>query len=471
MYYISSFLHNLLSRRRQSVFVLLLVSLVASSASVALIPAAEGRGAEVPSLAPMLKKVNPAVVNISTFTTQTVQQNPLLNDPFFRRFFNIPQQHRPAQRRRTQSAGSGVIIDSAAGTVLTNYHVIKGADEITVSLEDGRSYAATLIGSDPDVDVAVLKIDADDLHSVTLSNSDNLEVGDYVVAIGNPFGLGQTVTTGIVSALGRSGLGIEGYENFIQTDASINPGNSGGALVNLRGELVGINTAILAPAGGNVGIGFAIPVNMARLSLEQILDHGEVKRGQLGVVIQNLTPALAEAFGLHAQQRGAVIAQIQNDSAADKAGLQDGDIIIEVDGKPIRGAAQLRNAVGLQRIGSKIKVKVLREGRPQAVVAVLQSGQKRSPPVDPGGKLVGKLLDGASLEDGEGGSVNVTAVAPDTAAMRAGLQPGDMIVSVNQRRIKNLTDFISVAEKANQRLLLRVIRGRMAMWIVLRDHK
>ncbi|MGJ8686950.1 MAG: Do family serine endopeptidase [Spongiibacteraceae bacterium] len=469
MYHISSFLRNLLSASRQSAFVLL-ACLAASSASLALMPAADAQGAAMPSLAPMLKRVNPAVVNISTFTTRAVQQNPLLSDPFFRRFFNIPQQQMPQQRRRTQSAGSGVIIDAAAGTVLTNHHVIKGADEITVSLEDGRSYKATLVGSDPDVDVAVLKIDADNLHSVKLSNSDALEVGDYVVAIGNPFGLGQTVTTGIVSALGRSGLGIEGYENFIQTDASINPGNSGGALVNLRGELVGINTAILAPAGGNVGIGFAIPVNMARLSLEQILDHGEVKRGQLGVVIQSLTPSLAEAFGLDRQQRGAVIAEVQKGSAADKAGLQEGDIIIEIDEKSIRGAAQLRNAIGLQRIGNKTKVVVLREGRRKTFVAKLQPVQKKQLSADVGGKLVGKLLDGASLEDlGNDKGVGVTAVAPATAAMRAGLQPGDKIVSVNQRLVKNIADFISVAEKADQRLLLRVIRGRAAMWIVLRD--
>ena len=224
----------------------------------------------LPSLAPMLEKVNPAVVNISTYTTRTVQQNPLLRDPFFRRFFNMPeQQQRPERKRRTTSAGSGVIIDAAKGTVVTNHHVVDGADEITVALEDGRSFTATLIGSDPDVDIAVLKIEGDNLTEIPVSDSEKLRVGDFVAAIGNPFGLGQTVTTGIVSALGRTGLGIEGYENFIQTDASINPGNSGGALVNLKGELIGINTAIIAPAGGNVGIGFAIPTNMANASISR----------------------------------------------------------------------------------------------------------------------------------------------------------------------------------------------------------
>ncbi|MFT6593998.1 MAG: Do/DeqQ family serine protease, partial [Zhongshania sp.] len=333
--------------------------------SLALFPQQDGDGRELPSLAPMLKTVNPAVVNISTFTTRTVRQNPLLNDPFFRRFFNVPEQQmqQPQQQRRTQSAGSGVIIDAKNGIVLTNHHVVNGADEITVGMEDGRNFTATLVGSDPDVDIAVLKIDAKNLHSVKLADSEKLEVGDYVVAIGNPFGLGQTVTTGIVSALGRTGLGIEGYENFIQTDASINPGNSGGALVNLRGELVGVNTAILAPSGGNVGIGFAIPINMAKASIDQILEHGEVRRGQLGIVIQDLTSELADAFNVGKHQRGAVIAEVQTDSAAEKAGLKVGDVVVELDGKDILSSAQLRNAVGLKRVGDRIVVTVLREGK------------------------------------------------------------------------------------------------------------
>src|SRR5690606_15540101 len=250
----------------------------------------DGDGRPLPSLAPVLKQVTPAVVNISTFTTRSVQQNPLLNDPVFRHFFRIPPGAQMPQQRRTQSAGSGVIIDIANGTVVTNHHVVDGADEINVGLQDGRTLKAKLVGSDPDVDIAVLKIEPKNLTALTLTNGDTAEVGDFVIAIGNPFGLGQTVTTGVVSALGRTGLGIEGYENFIQTDASINPGNSGGALVNLRGELIGINTAIIAPGGGNVGIGFAIPSSMVRNSVDQILKHGEVKRGQLGVVIQDLVP-------------------------------------------------------------------------------------------------------------------------------------------------------------------------------------
>ena len=257
-------------------------------------PLADAQGRELPSLAPLLQEINPAVVNISTHTTRTVQSNPLLNDPFFRRFFNLPPGAGSPRQHRTQSAGSGVIIDAKNGTVVTNHHVVNNADEIMVQMEDGRSYKAELLGSDAEVDIAVLKIEADNLTELKIADSELLNVGDFVIAIGNPFGLGQTVTTGVVSALGRTGLGIEGYENFIQTDASINPGNSGGALVNLRGELVGINTAILAPTGGNVGIGFAIPTNMARASIDQILETGEVQRGQLGVMIQDLTRGLRQ---------------------------------------------------------------------------------------------------------------------------------------------------------------------------------
>jgi len=270
-----------------------LLSLISSSAFSAL-PFALG-GERLPSLAPMLEKTTPAVVNISTRGRVVVRENPLLSDPFFRRFFNFPETQR---EKRTQSLGSGVIVDAKNGYILTNHHVIDKAQEITVRLRDGRKLSATLVGADPDTDVAVIQVDAENLSTVPLADSEGLRVGDFVVAIGNPFGLGQTVTSGIVSALGRSGLGIEGYENFIQTDASINPGNSGGALVNLHGELVGINTAILAPGGGNVGIGFAIPSNMARDIMMQLVAFGEVRRGLLGIVAQDLTPELAEAFDI-----------------------------------------------------------------------------------------------------------------------------------------------------------------------------
>ena len=297
----------------------------------AALPTHDSSGQPLPSLAPMLKKINPAVVNIATYSTQKAY-NPLLNDPFFRFFFNVPDQRRFQQQpqKRQQSAGSGVIVSANDGLVVTNHHVIKGADEVQVSLIDGRIFDAKVVGSDPELDVAVLKIKAKNLTEIHLADSNNLEVGDFVIAIGNPFGLGQTVTTGVVSALGRTGLGIEGYENFIQTDASINPGNSGGALVNLRGELVGINTAIIAPSGGNVGIGFAIPINMANSSMQQILEHGEVKRGQIGVSIQDITPDLRKAFSLDNGQQGVLITGIAENSSAEKAGLKTGDVIVAV---------------------------------------------------------------------------------------------------------------------------------------------
>jgi Do/DeqQ family serine protease len=299
-------------------FLLLALWVVLSNSGYAALPQAMPDGKPFPSLAPMIKQVHPAVVNISTFSTQQHSYNPLLNDPFFRHFFNIPDQRRfQAQpKKRQQSAGSGVIVDAEDGIVMTNYHVIKEADEVQVSLADGRSFEAKILGVDADLDIAILEVDGKDLVDVTIADSDVLEVGDFVVAIGNPFGLGQTVTTGVVSALGRTGLGIEGYENFIQTDASINPGNSGGALVNLAGELVGINTAIIAPSGGNVGIGFAIPSNMAKASMEQILEHGEVKRGQIGIGIQDITPDLRKAFALENGQGGVLITNVVKGSPA-----------------------------------------------------------------------------------------------------------------------------------------------------------
>ena len=444
---------------------LLLTGLLGSAPSHALLPAVLGNGESMPSLAPMLKSVNPAVVNISTYTTRNVQQNPLLNDPFFRHFFNIPEQQMRPRQRRTQSAGSGVIIDADAGTVLTNHHVVDGADEITVSLEDGRSFKAELVGSDPDVDIAVLKIDAKDLSEVDLADSDSLQVGDFVVAIGNPFGLGQTVTTGIVSALGRTGLGIEGYENFIQTDASINPGNSGGALVNLRGELVGVNTAILAPSGGNVGIGFAIPANMAMASIEQILTHGEVRRGKLGVSIQDLTSELAEAFDIKAGQRGAVVAEVQEGSAADKAGIKAGDVVVEVDGKAVLSSAQLRNAIGLRRVGDRVKLTLLRDGKEKSVKVTLGAAKKQVAADQP---AVHPLLDGVGLKNSDDNKgIVVTEVQPDSPAAGK-LQPGDLLVSANQRRVRTVSELQAAAGANADGMLLRVIRGRFASWVVLK---
>lgn len=452
----------LVALRRLSLSFLLL--LIVSPGSWAMLPGYDSDGDKLPSLAPMIKKVGPSVVNISTYTTRRVQQNPLLNDPFFRRFFNVPQGLQQPQTRRSQSAGSGVIIDAAKGTVVTNHHVVDGADEIHVALADGRSYKAKLIGSDPEVDIAVLQLESfKDLTQLAIADSDQLEVGDFVVAIGNPFGLGQTVTSGVVSALGRSGLGIEGYESFIQTDASINPGNSGGALVNLRGELVGINTAIIAPAGGNVGIGFAIPVNMSKSSIDQILEHGEVKRGQLGVVIQDLTRELAEAFELDEQQRGAVIAEVQRGSAADKAGLKNGDIVISIDGDVIETSAQLRNKIGQRRIGDTVKLTILRDGRSKVIKAKV--GEASAVMASNGS--IHPFLDGANLRMNSDNEVEVAAIERGSAAAQSGLRPGDVILSVNRKNISSLKELSSAVKSSDRRLVLRIKRGNAALYLVL----
>ena len=321
-------------------------------------------GAAVPSLAPMLTRITPGVVNIAV-RGRVREQNPLLQDPFFRRFFNLPQNQLP-EERETQATGSGVIVDAAQGYVLTNGHVAENATRIEVTTKDNKRFTAKLIGIDTATDIAVLQIPAGNLTAVPMGDSDRLQVGDFVIAIGNPFGLGQTVTSGIVSALGRSGLGIEGYEDFIQTDASINPGNSGGPLVNLKGECVGINTAILAPGGSNIGIGFAVPINMARKVLDQILRYGAVKRGRIGVAIQDLTPDLAQAMKT-AHTTGAVIARVDADSPAERAGLHSGDLVIAVDGVPVRSGTQLRNVIGLTRIGEEVKLTVDRAGAERAV--------------------------------------------------------------------------------------------------------
>jgi len=336
----------------------LALAVTLSAPAVAAIPEAAG----VPSLAPMLNEITPGVVNIAVRSRALeASDNPLLNDPFFRRFFNAPKQ----RERHTQATGSGVIVDAVQVFVLTNNHVVANAEAIEVTTKDNRNFAAKLVGRDDDTDIAVLKIEGGNLKAVPFGDSDRLQVGDFVVAIGNPFGLGQTVTSGIVSALGRS-LGIEGYEDFIQTDASINPGNSGGPLVDLRGRLVGINTAILAPGGGNIGIGFAVPINMARNAMEQIIRTGAVRRGRIGVTIQDLTPELAASLGSR-RNEGAVISGVEARSPAAQAGLRSGDIVVAVDGTPVRGASQLRNRIGLAAVNDQVALTIERGGSDRSV--------------------------------------------------------------------------------------------------------
>ncbi|MGD8312155.1 MAG: DegQ family serine endoprotease [Gammaproteobacteria bacterium] len=420
------------------------------------------------SLAPMLEKVLPAVVNIASRSTVRVQHNPLLDDPFFRRFFDLPDAL--PREQQTESRGSGVIVDARQGYVLTNYHVIGDADDITVTLRDRRSYPAQVIGQDPEVDVALLRIEAEDLVAIAIADSDELRVGDFVVAIGNPFGLGQTVTYGIVSALGRTGLGIEGFENFIQTDASINPGNSGGALVTTQGQLVGINTAIVGPAGGNVGIGFAIPSNMAHAIMTQLAEHGEVRRGQLGILIQDLTPELATAFGL-LHTGGAVIAQVLPGSAAQQAGLVAGDIVVAANGKPVPSGGALRNAIGLQRSGEKITLDIVRNGRSLTLQATLAEPRARR--ADAG--RLSERLAGAVLGDvqpdhplsGQAGGVEVLDVERGSPAWHAGLRAGDIIASINRQALASLADVPAAVARSPERLLLNIRRGNAALFIVI----
>ena len=423
----------------------------------------------VPTLAPLLEKVTPAVVNISVETIAPQRHNPLLRDPFFRRFFNMPDDAPPRPR---QSAGSGVIVDSERGFVLSNHHVVARATSVTVTLKDNRRVEAEVLGSDAGTDIALLRIEADGLTALQAGDSDALEVGDFVIAIGNPFGLGQTVTSGIVSALGRSGINVEGYEDFIQTDASINPGNSGGALVNLHGELVGINTAIIGPSGGNVGIGFAVPVNIATAVMQQLAAHGEMQRGKIGVTIQDLTPDLAEALNLDIE-RGALVSSVQERSPAEAAGLQAGDVIVTVDGTTVESSRDLRNLIGLVRVGEEIEIDVLREqSRVRLNVRVGgEASGERLGAVDAPPALQGAML--RDLEQGDSAygrieGVLAAEVEPGSPAARNGIRPGDIIVAVNRRRVRNAEELESAFDQAGQVLALNILRGNGQLFIVIR---
>ncbi|WP_078120622.1 DegQ family serine endoprotease [Thiosocius teredinicola] len=442
-----------------------LVLIVGTLPTYAALPAAVN-GEPLPSLAPMLEKVTPAVVNISTVNLMRAEDHPLMRDPFFRRFFELP---RESQRKRSQSLGSGVIVDARRGYVLTNNHVIEKADEIRVTLHDGRELVAELLGADPETDVALLRIPAEDLTALPIADSNELRVGDFVVAIGNPFGLTQTVTSGIVSALGRSGLGIEGFENFIQTDASINPGNSGGPLVNLRGELVGINTAILAPSGGNVGIGFAIPVNMAEAIKRQIVEFGGIQRGTFGITVQNLTPDLARALKLPSQTRGAVVSGVEPGSAAADAGLRAGDLITRINEQAIITATDLQTQLALMRVGQRAELDVYRDGRKRRFTAQIADpfkdyvdGEDISPQFR--GALLGEVVDDSSLGTNPG--IAVGRVREDSNAWNSGLREGDVIFQINRSRTRTLDDLEEAADGRVYQIKLR--RGERLVTLVSR---
>ena len=423
---------------------------------------ADSRG--LPTLAPMLRQVSPGVVNISVVQRPQGQENPMLRDPFWRRFFDTPE------RQPQQSAGSGVIVDAARGLVLTNHHVIDNAREIVITLKDRRQLKAQVVGSDPATDIALLRIPAENLTAVRFGDSDELQVGDFAVAIGNPFGLGQTVTSGIISALGRTGLGIEGYEDFIQTDASINPGNSGGALVNLRGELIGINTAILAPAGGNVGIGFAVPTMMVRAVMDQLLRFGEVRRGRLGVSSADLSPDAARELRINVTE-GAVLAQVEPGSAAEKAGLRPKDIVIAANGRPVRGASDLRNRIGLTPTGEEIVMTVLRAGQTLTIRARIAEIVAVAIPGSTLPQLAGARV--ATLERNTPGygsleGALVASVERDSAAYNNGLRSGDVIFGLGRRRIRNVEELIASLKTAERPWRMTILRGDARLDLVVR---
>lgn len=436
--------------------------------------------APMPSLAPMIRRVSPSVVSIGIQGTVREQgpRNPLLDDPFFRRFFNVPPDA-GARERPFQSAGSGVVVDAKQGYIITNAHVVENAKDITVTLSDQREFPAKLIGSDPQTDIAVIQIKAEGLSQINLGDSDVLEPGDYVAAIGNPFGLQQSVSYGIVSALGRSGMNPDGFESLIQTDASINPGNSGGALVNLRGELVGINNMILSRSGGNIGIGFAIPVNMARSVMDQLIKYGSVKRGQLGVTIAPVTPDIAQALGI-ASNGGALITQVAKESAAARAGLQAGDVVTSLNGRKVKSAAELRNAIGLLRVGDKVQIALLRDGKTRNVTAEIAdpaAASNAASDADSSALPEGtqhRSLEGAQLDDATetGGGVLVRSVAPNSRAASAGLRPGDVIVAANGVRVANTAALSgawrAAAARGGNTLVLQVRRSGDITILVLR---
>lgn len=418
-------------------------------------------GEPLPSLAPMLEYTTPGVVSISVAGTHEVKQQ--VPDAF-KFFFGQRRGQQQAQERPFRGLGSGVIIDAKNGYVVTNNHVIDQADEILVTLKDGRQIEAKKIGTDAASDIALLQIKADDLTAVKIADSDDLRVGDFAVAIGSPFGLGQTVTSGIVSALGRSGLNIENLEDFIQTDAAINSGNSGGALVNLRGELIGINTAILGPSGGNVGIGFAIPSNMMQNLTNQIIEYGEVRRGVLGITGNSINPELAKAMDLTTNQ-GGFVSQVSPDSAADLAGIKAGDIIIAVNGKKVKSFNALRGKIGSIGAGKKVKITLLRDGDEKTVTVKLQS----APDSQIAAANIHPMLEGAELANNDSNNgVDVNSLASNSPAASTGLKKGDIIAGVNRKRVNNIAELRTALEGIEGVVALNVIRGNSELYLMIR---
>jgi serine protease Do/serine protease DegQ len=437
--------------RRALVFALALAAAPGAQAQLPGIAMRDG----MPTLAPLLEKVTPAVVNIAVLQKSPEEQNPLLRDPFFRRFFGVPEQSAPQI-----AAGSGVIVDAKHGYVMTNAHVVKDAREIQITLKDNRRLPAKLIGTDPGTDIALLKIEPKGLVEAKFGDSDALQVGDFVIAIGNPFGLGQTATSGIVSALGRSGLSMEGFEHFIQTDAPINPGNSGGALINLKGELVGINSAIIGPAGGNVGIGFAVPVVMARAVMEQLIRFGEVRRGRLGIAMQDVMGG-----------EGATLTEVDSSSPAAVAGLRKGDVITGLNGRPVRGAAELRARLGVVPVGEIVELRVQRGKETLAVKARI--GEIEKAKAAAGGQTIQELPGAAFAQaerkglPGRDRAVLVVVVEADSPAFSLGLRPGDLIIGVNQRRVTSVPELTKALRGPGQ-IALNVLRGDFVLTIRIR---
>jgi serine protease DegQ len=448
-----------------------------------------GRNAAWPTLAPMLKRASPGVVNISVEGTVQVDQsgkgNPLFSDPFFKRFFNLPTNPKPLTEH-VHAVGSGVIYDAPHGYILTNNHVIQEANKIQVTLSDGRELPATLVAGDEKTDVAVLKVPTENLTQLPLGQSKSLQVGDFVVAIGDPFGVGQAATFGIVSALGRNNLGIEGYEDFIQTDASINPGNSGGALLDMDGKLIGINTAILTHSNGNVGVGFAIPIDMADAVAKQLIAHGSVSRGVLGVVLQDLTPKLANAMGLNGGViTGAVISDVKSGSAADDAGLKPGDVVTGLDGKPIQTSGQLRMEMGTKPPGARIALTILRNRASVKIDAVLRPpsaeevktalvspATKTAAPQPPAQRLSGLTLSPIPADNKNFGKLNglyVANVDMGSDAEEAGVQQGDIITSVDNKPVASPQALAKVVqeESPTKPSLLRVRRGESVVFVAI----